>query len=246
MQTISQNGVNLIKKWESLKLQSYPDSKGVWTIGYGHTGRDVKKGQKITEEEAETLLMRDIAIIEKYLNKVIQVELTSNQFEALCSLIFNVGQGNFSKSKMLKLINSNKLSEAANEFYNWDKIVLKGKKVPLRGLTRRRKEEAALFSLPENNLDKRGNKKDDPVAETLNTIDENVDKATKTLDKISMLCSIIKENYKKLVGFLSIACVKIFGILKELLSTPWGLIVGALSLALICYIIIYFKFFRKK
>ena len=64
---ISKQGLDFIKSFEGLRLKSYQDSIGVWTIGWGHT-RGVKKGQVITKEQAEQFILDDLAPIEKHLS----------------------------------------------------------------------------------------------------------------------------------------------------------------------------------
>jgi lysozyme len=133
--------LSLIKKHEGLRLEAYlPTPNDVWTIGYGHT-HTTKKGQKITEAQAEELLRRDIAWAEEAVNKLVVVPLTQNQFDALVSFVFNVGVGAFSKSTLLRLLNAKDYEGAANQFLRWNKQ--KGK--VLNGLTKRREEERKLF-----------------------------------------------------------------------------------------------------
>jgi lysozyme len=133
--------LSLIKKHEGLRLEAYlPTPNDVWTIGYGHT-HTAKKGQKITEAQAEELLRRDIAWAEEAVNESVVVPLTQNQFDALVSFVFNVGVGAFSKSTLLRLLNAKDYEGAANQFLRWNKQ--KGK--VLNGLTKRREEERRLF-----------------------------------------------------------------------------------------------------
>jgi lysozyme len=135
------NRIDLIKKHEGLRLEAYlPTPNDVWTIGYGHT-HTTKQGMKITEKQAEALLRRDIAWAEKAVNNLVVVPLTQNQFDALVSFTFNVGEGAFGSSTLLRLLNSRDYEGAANQFPRWNKQ--KGK--VLCGLTRRREEERKLF-----------------------------------------------------------------------------------------------------
>lgn len=133
--------IDKIKEHEGLRLQAYlPTPNDVWTIGYGHTST-AKKGMVITEERAEALLRQDIAWVEDAINKNVVVPLTQNQYDALASLIYNIGAGAFSKSTLLRLLNTGDYEGAANQFPRWNKQ--KGK--VLKGLTRRREEERQLF-----------------------------------------------------------------------------------------------------
>ena len=133
--------IDLVKKHEGLRLEAYlPTPNDVWTIGYGHT-HTTKQGQKITEAQAEALLRRDITWAEKAVNKSVVVPLTQNQFDALVSFVFNVGEGAFATSTLLRLLNSGDYEGAANQFLRWNRQ--KGR--VLNGLTKRREEERALF-----------------------------------------------------------------------------------------------------
>jgi len=133
--------IGIIKKHEGLRLEAYlPTKNDVWTIGYGHT-HTTKQGMVITEAQAEALLRKDVAWVEKAINRLVVVPLTQNQFDALASLVFNIGEGGFSTSTLLRLLNSGDYAGAANQFHRWNKQ----KGVALKGLTIRRKEEMELF-----------------------------------------------------------------------------------------------------
>lgn len=133
----------LVTSFEGLSLKAYPDpgSGGEpWTIGYGHTG-GVKKGDVITEDEAVRLLYSDASRFESAVNKLVDVPLTQYQFDALTSFTFNTGEGNLSRSTLLKKLNQGDYDGAASEFGRW--VYASGKK--LNGLVRRRKAEEAMF-----------------------------------------------------------------------------------------------------
>lgn len=139
----SQRGIDLIKSFEGLRLTAYPDpgtGGDPWTIGYGHT-KGVKPGMKITENRAEELLRDDLAEFEAALNGLVKVRLCQHQFDALVSLVFNIGPGAFSDSTLLRLLNAGLYDDAALQFVRWNKG---GGKV-LSGLTRRRMAERKLF-----------------------------------------------------------------------------------------------------
>ena len=138
---IGTQGLELIKMFEGLRLQAYmPTPIDVPTIGYGHT-KTAKMGMKITGAGAEALLKQDLAWVEAVVNKEVTVPLTQTQYDALCSFVYNLGGTNFKRSTLLKKLNNKAYSEAADELLRWDK---QGSKV-LRGLTRRREAEKALF-----------------------------------------------------------------------------------------------------
>ena len=137
---ISDNGLDLIKKHEGLRLEAYQDSVGVWTIGYGHTA-GVKEGDTCTEEEANAYLREDAKSAERCVNSCVAVPLTQNEFDALCSFAFNLGCTSLRNSTLLRKLNDSDFDGAAAEFQKWNHA---GGKV-LAGLTKRREDEAQLF-----------------------------------------------------------------------------------------------------
>ncbi|MBR3654855.1 MAG: lysozyme [Elusimicrobia bacterium] len=138
---ISQNGIDLIKRFEGCRLTAYKCPANVWTIGYGHTGSDVKQGLTITQEQAEKLLKSDLVVHCNNVSKLVKVPLNQNQFDALVSFEYNLGYGNLSRSTLLALINQKKFKEASEEFKKWKYA---GGKV-LAGLVKRREAEKELF-----------------------------------------------------------------------------------------------------
>lgn len=139
---ISQNGINFIKQKEGISLKPYADTGGKMTIGIGHL---IKTGESfpsaITLEKAEELLRKDLLGAENTINKYIEKRLDQNQFDALCSLCFNIGTTAFINSTLVKLLNQDKILKAAQEFTRWD--MAEGRECP--GLLKRRKDEMALF-----------------------------------------------------------------------------------------------------
>ena len=138
MRKINKSGLNLIKKYEGCRLTSYICPAGVLTIGYGHTGKDVKPNQTITKKKAISLLKKDLARFERHVQSYNYIyEWTDNEFSALVSFAFNIGNidqltayGTRSRSQirtaMLKYVKAN------------------GK--TLAGLVKRRKAELKLFN----------------------------------------------------------------------------------------------------
>ena len=146
--TLSQAGVELIKEFEGLRLAAYKDTGGVLTIGYGHTtaagGLKVYAGLTITHEEAEQLLIDDLArMTYPVIDKLVKVPLTQGQFDALCSFIYNLGEGQVSKSTLLRLLNAKDYDGASGQFERW--VYDNG--VKLNGLIRRRAAEKVLFDV---------------------------------------------------------------------------------------------------
>lgn len=132
--------VYLIKLFEGCRLVSYQDIGKVWTIGYGHCGIDVRPNQKITQDQADDLLVKDSARFEQAINELFKVPLTEAQKGALIDFAFNLGIDALKHSTLLKKINA-KDPTAADEFLKW--IHVNGK--PIKGLLRRRQEERKLF-----------------------------------------------------------------------------------------------------
>lgn len=133
--------VALIKKYEGLRLKAYKCPAGVWTIGYGHTG-DVKKGDVISEHQADAILDVDLDKFERGVEKLLAgTKYTSNQFSALVSFAFNLGLDAVSKSTLVKLFKKGDVQGAAAEFLKWKYAAGR----VLSGLVKRRIEERALF-----------------------------------------------------------------------------------------------------
>lgn len=135
----------VIKDSEGLRLEAYQDIAGIWTIGYGDTGKDVVKGLIITKGEAEKRLDKRLRGFEKGIEEVVKVKLSQNQFDALVSLVYNIGLGNFQESTLLKKLNLSDYEGAANEFPRWNKAWVRGKLKEVEGLTSRRLREQKLF-----------------------------------------------------------------------------------------------------
>lgn len=145
--TVSDDIYPLIKEFEGFEDTAYLDAVNVWSIGYGTTryedGRKVRKGDKITKEEALRLMKLQL---QEHLDGALKcvdhnVELSQAQVNAIASFAYNVGVGAFCGSTMCKLINQGKFVEAAREFKRWNKA--DGR--VLAGLTRRRAAEEELW-----------------------------------------------------------------------------------------------------
>lgn len=141
MRQINQAGFELIKSFESCVLHVYRDAVGLPTIGWGHLIKAGESFTTLTQEEADELFRQDLAIFETAVATLVKVPLTDNQFAALVSLAFNIGTGNFKDSTLLRLLNHGEYQMAADQFGRWNKA--KGR--VLKGLTRRRAAERALF-----------------------------------------------------------------------------------------------------
>jgi lysozyme len=137
----SEKGLNLIKRFEGLQLKTYICPAGKLTIGYGHTGKDVKKGMAINISEAENLLKNDVAKFEKEVNSLVKVPLKQYEFDALVSFCYNLGATALAQSTLLKKLNASDKQGAGGEFIRWNQ----SKGLPIQGLTARREAEQALF-----------------------------------------------------------------------------------------------------
>ncbi|ENN89936.1 lysozyme [Bartonella bovis] len=146
MRTISEEGLALIKKWEGLRLEAYKDIMDVWTIGYGHTSMAgapvVQEGMKITKDEAEAILQKDLAQFEQTVEQTVSQPLTDEQFAALVSFCYNVGENAFCNSTLLKKLNKGDYEAVPAELQKWTKSG--GQR--LQGLVHRRAAEAGLWA----------------------------------------------------------------------------------------------------
>lgn len=133
----SEKGLKLIMDREGCRLTAYQDTKGIFTIGVGHTGPEVKKGLIWTTEQVMDALETDVSHAEVAVNSGVKVKLTQNQFDALVSFTFNVGASAFLNSTMLKFINKGDFVAAAQQFNRW---------VIPPEITKRRMSEKAQFS----------------------------------------------------------------------------------------------------
>lgn len=143
---MSQKGIEHLKLSEGLRLKAYQDTGKVWTIGYGHTsaagGLKVYQGLTITNAQAEQLLKDDLArMTYPVIKRLVKVDLTQGQFDALCSFIYNLGEGQVSTSTLLKLLNTKDYKGASGQFGRW--VYDNGKKFD--GLVTRRENERKLF-----------------------------------------------------------------------------------------------------
>lgn len=138
---ISQKGIDFIKEKEGFSHTRYLDASGKAHIGYGHLLKSDENFKYVIKPYAEKLLKEDLKVTVKAINDLVNKKLTQNQFDALASFVYNVGRGAFSRSTMLKLINSGNMKGAANEFDRW--IFAGGSKS--QGLIARRDEEQKMF-----------------------------------------------------------------------------------------------------
>jgi len=173
--TLGTAGLTLIKTFEGLKLRAYLCPANKLTIGFGHVigapfddkffkafdshslqacidacqqrrrlTPEAVAGLFINPAQAETLLRNDTQRVAEFINSI-HPELTPNQFDALVSLVFNIGSGNYAKSTLRAKLTAGDVSGAAGEFERWAFATVKGLKVKLPGLVTHRAAERALF-----------------------------------------------------------------------------------------------------
>jgi lysozyme len=122
---LSGAGYEVLHERESLRLKAYKDSVGVWTIGLGHTSAagppKVINGMTITEDEAEEIFRRDAQTFRKEVIHLVTVPLEQHQFDALASLVFNIGSSNFKKSTVLRKLNARDYAGATEAILMWNK-----------------------------------------------------------------------------------------------------------------------------
>ena len=144
----SQRGIDLIKEFEGYSERVYMCAGGKYTIGYGHT-RGVEPGDTCTRDQAEEYLRMDVVEAEETIEALVKVPLTQNQFDALVSLVYNIGSGNFYDSTIRKVINC-KVRDPEEYRRAW-MMWVKSKGEVLKGLVRRREAELKLFSCNDKN-----------------------------------------------------------------------------------------------
>lgn len=148
----SPDGIRVMHHYEQCRLTAYPDpatGSAPWTIGWGHTGPEVHPGLSWTQEQADDEFIKDLERFEREVSSLVKVPLTQSQFDALVCFAYNVGSDidaddkaeGLGDSSLLRFVNSAMFDKAANQFPLWNRA--NGQ--VMRGLTRRRHAERALF-----------------------------------------------------------------------------------------------------
>ena len=150
MQGMFQTAMPLIQEFEGYRDTGYyatddEKARGIVTVGYGSTHR-VGHGEKITEEQANQFLMEDMMEAEEAVNRLVTIDLNPNQRAALTSLVFNVGQGNFAKSKALVALNIGDFDSFKREAFGENDGFVYSGGVKLPGLVNRRSQEQDMFT----------------------------------------------------------------------------------------------------
>jgi len=145
MRHITQEGLDLIKRFEGFSPTIYICPAGYPTIGYGHVVHEDERdrfAEGIDEQEAENLLQRDVLWAERGVLRLIEVPLTDGQFDALVSFTFNLGTGALQRSTLRRKVNREEHAQVPREFMRW--VWAGGRR--LQGLIKRRAAEAANYS----------------------------------------------------------------------------------------------------
>lgn len=241
--TINKDTLDLIKEFEGRRLEAYPDPGTVndpikkgepWTIGYGHTGRmsppDVNPGDKITVAQADEYLLNDLNYTAERLRRLLKVELNDNQFGALLSFMFNVGEGTFKKSSVLTNVNSNNFGRVPGRLALYR---LANGQV-MNGLVRRRAAEGNLWLKVDTKIEVK-----EEVKQTTG-VTVTADQPTKkgvdvgAIGSLLTLLAASSDQVKKLIGNIT----STFGI-----EPVWLLIGVGVGFA---GFTIYNKFFKKE
>jgi lysozyme len=139
--------IDLVKRFEGLRLTAARLDGGGWTIGYGHTA-SAREGARVTPEEAEALLLYDLDRVARAIDPMIFSPVDDNQFSALVAFAFNVGVEAFRRSEVLIRVNEGAWLQAALAIELWRKAEFVGQPLVVDGLVRRRAAEKALFLTP--------------------------------------------------------------------------------------------------
>lgn len=143
---VSEAGVSALVEHEGYVSHVYLDTNGNPTIGYGHLvqpGEDFSNG--VTKEQAQQLFQQDLDNAANAVRRMVTVDLSQPQFDALSSLVYNIGAGNFARSTVLSLVNEGDFGAAADAFLDWSYVHQNNVPVLDQGLLNRHKREAELF-----------------------------------------------------------------------------------------------------
>jgi lysozyme len=132
--------IDIIKEFGGLRLESYSDQNGNWYIGYGHS-QGVTEGMTITEAEAEQFLRDDLMVFEQSVSRMVEVDVSENEFSAMVCLTYNIGPGGFAESTVLRKVNEQEWEEAADAILLWNKVNGQVNEA----LVNRREKERSLF-----------------------------------------------------------------------------------------------------
>lgn len=157
---LSKKGVDVLIEEEGFRTRAYTDQEGAWTIGVGHlltrTELNTKKiligkelvawGPGLTKAQVIALMEQDLREVEEALDYYVKVPLEQHQFDALVLFLYNIGDDQFKKSTLLRLLNEGNYEEVPAQLVRWDKVTINGIKKVSNGLVDRRQKEIALWN----------------------------------------------------------------------------------------------------
>ncbi|MDB5451714.1 MAG: lysozyme family protein [Caulobacteraceae bacterium] len=146
---VSRAAIELLKRFEGYRQRAAELPDGRWTIGHGHT-LTAREGAEVSESDAEALLLYDLVAVAHAVNEAVFAPLTQNQFDALCSFVFNIGLDNFRQSAVLRRLNEGQHLQAACAMEMWRQAEFGGERIVVDALVRRRSAEKTLFLTPRN------------------------------------------------------------------------------------------------
>lgn len=215
---ISSNGLQQIIQREGVILHAYQDSVGVWTIGTGHTSAagppTVSPGQVITKEQNDEILSTDLKPIEQQFTQYVSVPVTQNQYDAIISIVFNVGP-KFWHSTCIQRLNAGDIQGASQAIMLWN--------IP-REIIGRRKTEQVQFNTP------------DSSSITSPSIDDINNKVSSFTSLITTIKSFLSENIGSLGRHVSVSAVTAAGSISALWTQYWPYVLGG---ALIMSVLIW-------
>lgn len=140
---LSASGLLAIAGYEGYSATAYKDTGGISTVGFGHTGPEVKPGTRVTVVQALNTLGKDVGKTERALQSCLgdDVLLTQNEWDAYVTLAYNVGAGAVCRSSIKPKLKAGKYREACETILGFNKVRVNGKLVESKGLTNRRKGE---------------------------------------------------------------------------------------------------------
>lgn len=146
---LSEEGIAFIKQWEGFRAKAYICPAGKITIGYGHVLKPNENYDHLTEGISDSiatdLLLKDLKLVEDNINIKVKAPLFQNQYDALCSLVYNVGCGAFNRSRGLLQLNKENYKDAIIEFFSKERGFVNINANKSLGLINRRKAEQILW-----------------------------------------------------------------------------------------------------
>ena len=139
-------GEELLRTFESCRLQAYQDVVGIWTVGYGHTGQDVKPGMVISQDMAEQLFQTDIRLFCAKVESIVFSGLNDNQFSAAVCFAYNIK--GWAATPLFGFLVRGDVESAKKHWLLYDKVTSAGQKIEVQGLKNRRQAELNLFCKP--------------------------------------------------------------------------------------------------